>query len=175
MNASRIAGSGCSQSRRRGRPRGHEPHILGDSTLSMGTLDRTSYDVSHLVHLARAFGHLHLRPPAVHHTTERGSGHRDAAAHRSQKSPYMCIMNCLIPELQLPASTRQHLHHQTWLLHTYRLHHQPAAATTQARLRRQFVFELRRKGLGVAGAREAVAGSTRSPDSISLRERVFHR
>ncbi|CAM9244184.1 unnamed protein product, partial [Ectocarpus fasciculatus] len=48
-----------------------------------------------------------------------------------------------------------------------------------ARLRRQFVLELRRKGLGVPGAQEAAvaAGSSRrrrSPSGISLQERVFH-
>ncbi|CAM9356887.1 unnamed protein product, partial [Ectocarpus sp. 13 AM-2016] len=48
-----------------------------------------------------------------------------------------------------------------------------------ARLRRQFVLELRRKGLGVPGAQEAaVAAGTcrrrRSPSGISLQERVLH-
>lgn len=43
----------------------------------------------------------------------------------------------------------------------------------QARLRRQFVSELQRTGLGVPGGRQAVAG--RSPNDISLRERVLHR
>ncbi|CAM9355742.1 unnamed protein product, partial [Scytosiphon promiscuus] len=41
-----------------------------------------------------------------------------------------------------------------------------------ARLRRQFVCELRRKGLGVPGAREAV--TAKSLTGITLRERVFH-
>ena len=48
----------------------------------------------------------------------------------------------------------------------------------QARLRRQFVFELRRKGLGVAGAKEAArsgSSSSRHPNGISLSERVMHR
>lgn len=54
------------------------------------------------------------------------------------------------------------------------------SSTRQARLRRQFVLELRRKGLGVPGAQEAAvaAGSCRrrrSPSGISLKERVFHR
>lgn len=44
----------------------------------------------------------------------------------------------------------------------------------QARLRSQFVCELRRTGLGVPGARQAVA-SYRSREGISLRERVLHR
>lgn len=45
---------------------------------------------------------------------------------------------------------------------------------SQARLRRQFVCELRRSGLGIPGARQATANS-RSRTGISLRERVLHR